>query len=49
MVAYANGSVKFVPLKLIQDDLAQMTNDFMSNQLPNNRAVRRIWSKFDSF
>ena len=48
-VAYANGSVKFVPLNLIESDLAQMTNVFGANQLPNNRAVRRIWSKYDPF
>ena len=48
-VAYADGSVKFVPISLIDADLAQMNNVFTTNQLTNNRAVRRIWSKFDPF
>jgi len=48
-VVYADGSVKFIPIKLIDADLAQLNNVFTTNQLTNNRAVRRIWSKFDSY
>jgi type II secretory pathway pseudopilin PulG len=48
-VIYADGSVKFVPTQLIDADLAQMNNVFTTNQLTNNRAVRRIWSKFDAY
>ena len=48
-VAYANGSVKFVLIDEIKADLQIMTDDFFANQLNNNRAVRRIWDRFDRY
>ena len=48
-VCYANGAVKFVPLDLIRVDIAQMNDSFTTNSLTNNKAVRRIWSKYDQF
>jgi type II secretory pathway pseudopilin PulG len=48
-VAYANGAVKFVPLSLIKSDIDQMNDNFQTNSLTNNKAVRRIWGKYDGF
>lgn len=48
-VAYANGAVKFIPIKLIETYLAQMNDNFTTNSLTSNIATRNCWDRFDKY